>query len=84
MNAPVRTFQVDAETAAILEGEVAAGRFASAEAALVYAVQQLASRRRAAAHLLALADEALADMDDLVDQETVERESLMAIDQAAR
>ena len=82
MNAAVRTFEVDAETAAILEGEVAAGRFRDAGAALEYAVQQLDGRRRAAAHLVALADEALADMDDLVDQETVERESRTAIDQA--
>ncbi len=83
MNAQTRSLTVDAEVASILDEEVAAGRFATTAEALNHAVRTLDARRRALAHLNAIADEALADLDDLVDFETVRERSETAIRETA-
>lgn len=71
MNTPALTLTVDPETASILAAEVAHGRFASPADAVAEAVRDLDMRRRARAELNRIADEALADMKDLVDHEEV-------------
>ncbi len=83
MNVQNRSITVDAETASILDQEVAAGRFATTAEALSHAVRTLDARRRAVAHLNTIADEALADLDDLVDFETVQTRSREAVERAA-
>ena len=83
MNAHPLTVTVDPEIAEILEREVAAGRFASTSEAMNHAVRTLDARRRAVAHLNEIADEALADLDDLVDFQTVRERSETAIREAA-
>lgn len=83
MNAQNRSITVDAEIASILDQEVAAGRFATPAEALSHAVRTLDARRRAVARLNTIADEALGDLDDLVDFETVQTRSREAVERAS-
>ncbi|HAJ03976.1 MULTISPECIES: ribbon-helix-helix domain-containing protein [Brevundimonas] len=83
MSAKPRTVAVDPETASILDNAVASGRFTSTEEALGHAVRALDTRHRAVSYLNAIADEALADMGDLVDLPTVRTLSDEAINGAA-
>ena len=83
MNAQNRSITLDAEIASILDKEVAAGRFATPAEALSHAVRTLDVRRQAMAYLTTIADEALGDLDDLVDFETVRTRSREAVDRAS-